>query len=84
MQERREEREHGKDVHLRDAQQLGRVHEIPVSKLVPEDRFHFLGLALLDERIKDNDVFALYREPVRTGWMRQDDERLRTQGRPKK
>ena len=59
MQKRRKEREDGEHVHLGDAEQLGRVHVIPVTEFVREDGFDFVGLALLDEGIKDDDVFAL-------------------------
>ena len=66
MQKRRKQRQDGKNVNLGDAQQLGGVHVVPMSEFVREDGFDFVGFAFLDERVKDDNVFALC--GVSHGW----------------
>ena len=59
MQERGEQREDGEGVHLRDDHLLQGVVVVPVAKFMSEDGLDLLGLGLLDERVKDDNVFAL-------------------------
>ena len=77
MKERGEEREEGENVQLRDGEQLGRMHVVPVTQLVgwsagqravdraeqvqtrTENGLDFLGLALFDERVEDDDMLGL-------------------------
>ena len=59
VHEGREQCENGEEVELGNKQELGRVHVVPVTKLVCQDSFDFFRLALLDERVKDDDMFGL-------------------------
>jgi len=72
MQKCGKEREDAKDVDLGNAQKLCGVHVVPVTELVRKDGFDLVGFALLDERVKDDDVFALGALSVMdwdgTGW----------------
>lgn len=61
MQEGREEREDGEHVELRHGEHLGGVEVVPVAQLVRKDGLDLVGLALLDQRVEDDDVFALWR-----------------------
>lgn len=70
MQKCGKEREDGEDVELGDAEELGGVHVIPVTELVCEDGFDFVGFALFDEGIEDDDVLALKRKKRRVSVMR--------------
>ena len=59
MHERREKAKDGKDVQLREEQELRRVHVIPVAQFMRKNCLHFPRLTLLDKRIEDYDVLAL-------------------------
>ena len=59
VEERGEEREDGENVQLGDGEQLGRMHVVPVTKLMCQDSFDFFRFALFDECIEDDDMFGL-------------------------
>ena len=84
MQKCGKERENGKDVHLLDAEQLGEVHVVPVTEFVRENALDFIRLALFDERIKDDNVFALSRTRCIVSEQAGMGMENRTHGRPKK
>lgn len=44
---------------LRNEEKFGRVEVVPVTELMGEDGFDFLGLRLLDQGVKDDNVLAL-------------------------
>jgi len=58
-EESREECEDGKKVELRDEEKFRGVKVVPVTKFMGNDSFDFLGLRLLDQGVKDDNVLAL-------------------------
>jgi len=58
VNEGREESEDREDVDLRNDEELCWVHVVPVAKFMSKDGFYFLSLALLDQGIEDDDMFA--------------------------
>ena len=59
VEESREECKDGKEVELRNQKKFCRVEVVPVTQFMGEDSFDFLRLRLFDQRVKDNNVFAL-------------------------
>jgi hypothetical protein len=59
VEESREECKDGKEVELRNEEKFCRVEVVPVTKFMGEDSFDFLGLRLLDQGVKDDNVLAL-------------------------
>ena len=46
---------------LRNQEKFCRVEVVPVAQFMGEDSFDFIGLRLLDQGVKDDNVFALPR-----------------------
>jgi hypothetical protein len=60
-------------------EELGGVEVVPVAKFMCYDGFDLIGLSLLDQRVKNDNVFTLQNVSLETTL---DD--VRTQGSPKK
>jgi len=57
-------------VELRSEEKFCRVEVVPVTQFMGEDSFDFLGLKLLDQGVKDDDVLALPKiELKKRRWM---------------
>jgi hypothetical protein len=59
VEKSREESEDGEEVELGHEKKFRRVKVIPVPKLMGENSLNFLGLGLLNQGVKDDNVFAL-------------------------
>jgi hypothetical protein len=66
-------------VELGHEEKLGRVEVVPVTQLVRKNGFDLFGFRLLDQCVKNDNVFALQSVSIEI-----TSNNLRTQGSPKK
>jgi hypothetical protein len=64
IEKSREESKDGEEMELGHEKQFCRVKEIPVSKLMGKDSLNLLGLRLLNQGVKDDNVFTLMKSEL--------------------
>lgn len=79
VEESWEECQDGEEVELGHDEELGGVEVVPVTELVSENGFDLFGFRLLDQCVKDDNVFAL-----RSVSLEATSDGVRTHGSPKK